>query len=382
MTNPFKYGKEVTGYQFYDRVRAADELYRHLRDGTTNVVISAPRRYGKTSLVMKVLERFRQEGTRCLHFDVSKVGSVERFCEEYAAAVSALFGGLPDVMRRISDALVPLHPTFSLSPKGVAVRFDYGDRMTASSVSEVLELPERLAASADAATVVVAFDEFQEVAGLSRDVPLEAVFRGVIQSHTRVRYAFLGSKTHLMKRMFGLSSRPFYRSALTLKVGKPPEDESAEFVSSRFASEGIAIPVELTEEIVRVSENIPYYLQAVAGLAFFSVERRNGREVERGDIDFAVTRLLENGEDLYAEILSKLSSCQRALLEALAAEPAAKFDDSYRSRHALGNVSTLHSSRRGLIEQGLVEQEDGRYKVGDPFFARYIQTASAARVLL
>ena len=55
MRNPFKFGKEVTGYQFYDRETIARELSRKLMDASSNIVLFAPRRYGKTSLVMRVL---------------------------------------------------------------------------------------------------------------------------------------------------------------------------------------------------------------------------------------------------------------------------------------------------------------------------------------
>lgn len=41
MNNPFKFGKEVSGYQFYDRRESADELYRLLEDGVANVVLYA-----------------------------------------------------------------------------------------------------------------------------------------------------------------------------------------------------------------------------------------------------------------------------------------------------------------------------------------------------
>ena len=33
MNNPFVYGKEVSGYQFYDRTNEAEELYRHMKGG-------------------------------------------------------------------------------------------------------------------------------------------------------------------------------------------------------------------------------------------------------------------------------------------------------------------------------------------------------------
>ena len=43
MRNPFKFGKEVSGYQFYDRKSDQESLYRKLADGSTNVVLLAPR---------------------------------------------------------------------------------------------------------------------------------------------------------------------------------------------------------------------------------------------------------------------------------------------------------------------------------------------------
>ena len=49
MANPFRYGLEVTGKQFYDRTEIAEKLHRRLADGAGNVVMYAPRRYGKTS---------------------------------------------------------------------------------------------------------------------------------------------------------------------------------------------------------------------------------------------------------------------------------------------------------------------------------------------
>lgn len=77
------------------------------------------------------------------------------------------------------------------------------DAASITSIAEVLDLPEKLAHDLGDKPVVVAFDEFQEVAELSKEFPLEKIFRSCIQAHKNVRYVFLGSKTHLMRRMFG-----------------------------------------------------------------------------------------------------------------------------------------------------------------------------------
>lgn len=372
--NPFKYGKEVSGYQFYDRTESCDQLYRTLKDGSTNVVLYAPRRYGKTSMVLKVQEKFKAEGIKCIHFDISKINSLERFCSEYTAAVYALWGGLPEIVARVKEYLVHLHPTISFS-EGLLpeITFDFGERMSALAVSEVLDLPEKLAERAGDASVVVAFDEFQDVADLSKDVPLEATFRSVIQSHKRVRYAFLGSKTHLMNRMFGTRSRPFYKSALAIKVGKPPVEESVEFLVSRFAGEGMEIAADVVARLLELSENIPYFLQAMAALSYQSAEARRSSRVESSDLDVAVRRFIEGNEDYYDEVLRNLAEAQYSLVEALAAEPVGRLDEGYRKRHRLASLSTLHSAIRGLLRRGVIDVIKGTYVMADPFFARYVR---------
>lgn len=380
--NPFKYGKEVSGYQFYDRKESCDNLYRTLKDGSSNVVLYAPRRYGKTSLVLKVLKTFRAEGVKCLHFDFSKVRSIDHFCTEYAGAVYALWGGLPELVNALKEYLAHLHPTFSFGDGPIPqVRFDYGERMGATELGEVLDLPEKLARRAGGESVVVAFDEFQDVAELSGSIPLEAVFRSVIQEQSCVRYVFLGSKTHLIQRMFGSRSRPFYKSALGMKIDRPPREESEEFVVSRFAGEGITVSGEVLQKLLEVSDNIPYYLQATAALSYQSVRSRGGDSVESGDIDRAVALYLEGSEDYYEEILRSLAVVQRSLVEALAREPTDRFDEAYRERHRLGGVSSIHSAVRSLIARGVIDSVKGVYSVVDPFFVRYVKTASPAFVL-
>ena len=372
--NPFRYGKEVSGYQFYDRTESCDQLYRTLKDGSTNVVLYAPRRYGKTSLVLKVQEKFKAEGVKCIHFDISKINSLERFCTEYTAAVYALWGGLPEIVAKVKEYLVHLHPTISFS-EGLLpeITFDFGERMSALAVSEVLDLPEKLAERTGEDSVIVAFDEFQDVADLSKDVPLEATFRSVIQSHKRVRYAFLGSKTHLMNRMFGTRSRPFYKSALAIKIGKPPVGESVEFLVSRFAGEGMEIAEDVVARLLELSENIPYFLQAMAALSYQSAEARRSSRIESSDLDVAVRRFIEGNEDYYDEVLRNLAEAQYSLVEALAAEPVGRLDESYRKRHRLASLSTLHSAIRGLLRRGVIDVIKGTYVMADPFFAHYVR---------
>jgi AAA+ ATPase superfamily predicted ATPase len=373
MVNPFKYGREVSGRQFYDRQEAFNSLYSKLAGGSANVVMYAPRRYGKTSLVKKVLARFSEEGVPCVYFDLNRVESLERFCEAYASALYSLVGGAKGVVHTLAEYLSHLHPTFSFGGEfPVSVKFDYGRRMNSTSLAEILGIAEKIAVEHVHGPIIVAFDEFQEIRGLTPDLPLEGIFRGVIQEQQNVRYVFLGSKTHMLKRMFGEKSRPFYKSAATIKLGKPPEDQSRAFVAERFSSCGIGIDATDVSRIVEASENIPYYLQELSSQVFDKVVTAGRDWVESADVDAAVDNLLEENADWYFEQLKALPLSQRVLVRALAAEPVREFPAEYRERHSLGVSSTVHTALLRLVDAGIVESDESGYCIGDPFFARAI----------
>ena len=375
ISNPFKFGKEVSGDQFYDREDAFGKLYRKLAGGSCNVVMYAPRRYGKTSLVKKVFTRLEGEGIPTVSIDLNKVANIEKFCEQYALALCRLAGKGQTIANRISTYLSHLNPTISFGGEAVlSGRLGYGAKMNESSVSSVLDLAEKIAAEVVEGPIAVAFDEFQEIERLSPDLPLEGIFRSCIQAHPNVRYVFLGSKTHMLKRMFGEKSRPFYKSAATMRLEKPPEDESRTFVRSRFASRSIGIDEAAARRIVSETENVPYYLQELSSQVFDAVVAAGRDWVEDVDIDAGIAGLMSENTDYYVEKLSALSAMQRLLVAALAAEPVREFTEDYRARHSLGGSSTVHTALKAVIEKGIVESEPDGSFIGDPFFARYVRT--------
>lgn len=370
--NPFRYGRAVSGDQYYDRLAVGESLYRTIAGGAANVVLYAPRRYGKTSLVKNVIDKWSEDGFTCLYFDMMKMDSVERFCEKYAAAVYAAEKGVDRVVRTFGELLSRLRPKFTVGEDGSpSIELDVASRkFTPSDLEDILNLPEKVAKGKR--TFVVVFDEFQEIAGLSQSLPMEGVFRGCIQHHESVRYVFLGSKTYLLKRMFSEHSRPFYNSARIMHLEKPPEDESRKFVTDRFSSAGVRIGAEEVDKVLSLSQNIPYFIQALSSEVFESVIARGGRSVRPDDILAAADSLTEMKREQYETVVGELSSAQRSLLSALAASPTNRFDEAYRRKYGIGPSSTVHGALEKLVDKGHVEKTAHGYFVGDPFFARYL----------
>ena len=374
MANPFNYLQFATGDQFYDRREVRKDLLSRFLSGQSNVVLYGPRRYGKSSLVAELVGDLEKAGIPCVTLDVVKVPSIDMFVSAYATKVYRRLAPVKFEFRKLGMFLKSLRPKMSLGPTGeTGLSFEpSGATVGPEALTEVLDLPQKLLSGRGRAVVV--FDEFQEVKDLLPNDGFERVMRSAIQSHRNVSYIFLGSRYHMLRRMFTDHNRPFYKSAVTILLGKPPVEESVRFVIDRFASAGKSIARDAAERLVGKIENIPYFIQQLGFETFRLVDDAHRKSVSSADVDSAFANLSCFNRDQYEQLMLTLSVSQKKLLIALAHEQTDEFGDVYRRRYALGVSSTVNSAKSKLMEDGHIERSDGKYVVADPFFAQFLRT--------
>ena len=373
MENPFNYLQFATGDQFYDRREIRRDLFSRFLSGQSNVVLYGPRRYGKSSLVAELVGDLEKAGIPCVTLDVVKVPSIDLFVSAYATKVYRRLAPVKFEFRKIGTLLKSLRPKMTLDQTGeVGLSFELSDAPIGSeALTEVLDLPQKLLSGKGRAVVV--FDEFQEVKDLLPNDRFERVMRSAIQSHRNVSYIFLGSRYHILRRMFTDHNRPFYKSAVTILLDKPPVEESIRFVIDRFASSGKTIARDAAECLVDQIGNIPYFIQQLGFETFRLVDDARRKTVSSDDVDAAYANLSGFNRDQYEQLMLTLSVSQKKLLIALARERTSEFGDAYRRRHGLGVSSTVNSAKTKLMEDGIIELSDGQYVVADPFFAQFLR---------
>ncbi len=373
MQNPFNYLQFATGDQFYDRREILTDLRSRFLSGPSNVVLYGPRRYGKSSLVAELVAQLEKQGIPCVTLDIVKVPSIDLFVSAYATKVYQKLAPVKFEMRRLGEFLKSLRLKMTMDQNGEA-SFSLDATETeigTEALTEVLDLPQKLLSGNRRAVIVL--DEFQEVKDILPDDRFERVMRSAIQSHRNVSYIFLGSRYHLLRRMFTDHNRPFYKSALTILLDKPPLEESIRFVEERFHSGGIAIMPDAARLLVAKIANIPYYVQQLGFEVFRQADDAGSRQVGLKDVEEAFARLSGFNRDQYEQLMLTFSTAQKKLLIALSKESAREFDDAYRVRHALGVSSTVNSAKKRLLEDGIVENVSGAYTLADPFFAAYLR---------
>lgn len=336
------------------------------------MVLYGPRRYGKSSLVAELCGDLEKAGIQCVTLDIVKTPTIDMFVSAYATKIYRRLAPVRFEFRKLGQLLKSLKPKMTLDLSGEAsISFELPDApIGPEALAEVLDLPQKLLPDGERA--VIAFDEFQEVEGLLPGDGFERVMCSAIQSHGSVSYIFLGSRHHILRRMFTDHNRPFYKSAVTMFLDKPPADESVRFVADRFASAGKSITRAAAEQLVARIDNIPYFIQQLGFETFRLVDDAGRDAATAEDVAAAYENLSGFNRDQYEQSMLSLSASQKKLLVALAHEKTGEFNDAYRRRYALGVSSTVNSAKTKLLEDGFVEHSGGNYVVADPFFARFL----------
>jgi len=368
--NPFSYGAVVRGSNFYDRKEECKRIVDTLAGGN-NLVLYAPRRFGKTSLVFKAIEQLEKQGFICVYFDFMPVFSPESFVRLYAKALAAKQKNLQKFAQTFFSIVKSIRPVLGFGQEGnIEFSIDFaGNTVDESIVSQILDLPEKMGDKNR--QILVFFDEFQEVEKLN-DINFESLLRSKIQQQQRVNYLFFGSKTHIMQAMFNDKKRAFYNAASQMTINYLPEKDTVIFLQQNFAKRNITLDEKTAQYIISVTANIPHYIQLLAAEIWQYLE--NNAVITCEIVDKSVLRVLALKNDYYMELFDHQSKSKKQLLLALCTSGKNIFSEAYIKSNNLPVSATLQRAVNGLINNGIIDKISNEYFISDPFFKLFLKS--------
>jgi len=369
MMKPFLYGTIVGSDNFYDRKKECTRISATLSGGN-NIVLYAPRRFGKTSMIFKIIEQMEEAGFICIYFDMMPVFSPESFVRLYTKALSAKQSNLDKFAKTFTSIIKSIRPVISFGQDGKPeLSVDLANTVVDETViSQLLDMPELIAGKDKRA--IVFFDEFQEVKKME-NINFEALLRSKVQQQKRTNYLFFGSKTHLLKEMFNNKKKAFYNSASQMTIGHLPERDTIEFLQTKFSLSKISIDKETAKYLIEVAADIPHYIQFLASEVWQNTVNSEA-VVTKSIIDDSVLNVLAHNNDYYMEIFENRSPSQKQLLKALASDGKNIYSADYIKKHRLPTISTLQRSVKNLVDKGIVEKKGDEYFIADPFFKMFM----------
>ena len=374
--NPFNFGDLAFDATFTDREDELRELQADIRNGL-NVVVFAPRRYGKSSLVLRAAQNLTKEGVLIAQVDLMQTATKEQLAAKLAASIHE---NIASPLLRARDRAAQLFrglrvtPVMTLDPSDGSVAFSFSAGHAAEDVDatleRILELPAELAAERER-TVALVFDEFQEV--LDIDPRLPALMRATFQSQRDVAHVYLGSKRTMMERLFNDANEPFWRSAKQVELGPIPREPFERFIRERFSSTGKTVAEDVVTAILDRTGGHPYGTQELCYALWEEVEE--GAAADADDLERALERVLRSENAHFTRVWETASRNQRLVLQALAQEPLRPItSEAYRHRYGLPAPSSVRKALDRLVADEVVTREHaGAYRIAEPFLADWIR---------
>ncbi|HEY2218714.1 MAG TPA: ATP-binding protein [Gaiellaceae bacterium] len=366
--NPFSFGALALDEAFTDRARELAELRADILNGQ-DVVVFAPRRYGKSSLVWRVAQRLAGDRVLVAQVDLMTTPTKEKLAEKLAKAIH---DDIATPLFRAKERLrvfsgLRIAPVVTVDAEDGSLGFSFSAGHTRDDIDATLErlfeLPGRLGAERNRRVALV-IDEFQEVVEIDPHLP--KLMRAVFQEQPEVAHVYLGSKRHMMRRIFNDENEPFWRSAKPMELGVISPADFGPYIEARFR----AIDPLVLGRVLAMTHGHPYATQE---LGYFLWEEAGGGEAGLAELDRAITSLLRSEHAHFTLIWDHAAATQRVLLQALAAEPGRPYAGEYRRRHNLPAPSSVQRAVEALAADELVgRDEDGNFRIVEPFLAEWI----------
>jgi hypothetical protein len=348
----------------------------------TNLVVAGPRRTGKTSVCDAVVGRLVRRGFYAVSIDLFRIASAAELAEALVAATLSNRSGLRRVIqqtrragRMVADALQTSAVLKSKAQLGdeIEIVFTPGaaSRDPARYLDYALALPGRIA-DADGKSVVVFFDEFQEIASSHQPYGdadrLTKRMRAIFQRTSGVSYLFAGSLEHMMRDLFTPSHRAFHQFGGFHDLRPIDAEAWRAGLIERFSADDCEVEPPALERIIAYGEGQPRATMLIA-------QKSHLVTVELG------TRLVD------------LVAVEQGLLGAMSADRIAheQITERIRRAHKLGLViaeriargqSVYPGQSRGAVRRALEALQDagiidsagrGDWRFSNPLLRRYLQ---------
>jgi uncharacterized protein len=371
--NPFRFGTFVVD-EFADREAELAEVEADMRNGQ-DLVIFAPRRLGKSSLVLKAAAALRRKKALVAYLNLMTTPNKARLAERLAATIYADIAAPKAKLKERALAMfqgLRVAPTVIVDPIDGRLSFSFGfghaDADIETTIEMLLELPAKIATERGQRVVLI-LDEFQEVVDLDPDFP--KLLRSVFQAQPDVCHVYLGSKRHVMHDLFSDANEPFWRSAKQMELGLIPTDKFSRFLRRRFTATNKELDPAVCDQLFAITRGHPYATQELA----YSLWEQTPFDGEAdGDLFARALELVLQSEHAHFSLVWEgLSAGQRVLLEALVREPGRPLSGAYRARHQLPGPSSIQTALKALVDRELVErQPHGGYRVMEPFLVEWL----------
>ena len=373
----FQTGKIAKGSSFLGREKIIKEVQTYI-GLNQSVVLIAPRRFGKSSIIKKVIDN-NVHNFKIITVDIMEIHSKRIFAEHIISEVYGVLG-LYGILGKLKDAslsfftdLVNHLASLKLSIGDIAIETT-GKLLKETDedklLAHALALPNIVAGKLNTKFLFV-IDEFGEIDKLQSKNELTDTMRSIFQKQENVVFLFAGSQYALMTKIFIEKSSAFHKFAVHIEVPTMKGEDFAKSFKDIFYSKEISLPSNFAKEVEKISQGIPYYIVRIAQEVLINALLKDKMNIHCFSIRLAALVIFKKEQSYFTSELNKFRGKKydvialRALSENKNhTEVLAELGVSRQNANAIIN---------SLVMTGIVEKRGKEYIIVDPFMRRYIK---------
>ncbi len=361
--NPFRFSGPLAPEDMIDRDPEADDLLT-LAEGGHSFRLVGPRRYGKTTLLRRVLESAGEQGMATVLVDLQDVLSIAEIVVRIERGYQRLKG---PIRRHVENVFRSWNIGLSLGGGGFTATLQRNPSVDAESVLlRLLELPASLF-ERDGTTSFVVFDEIQDVLAVTG---ADGKIRSVIQHQAdAATYAFAGSAPGVMQQLFADPKRPLLDQAVPRHLDPLPLDAVGEYVAQRFAATrrdvgpALAPLLDFTRGHPQRSMMLAHYLWA---------RTPRDQAADEGTWVGGLDQAVRDSAPLMRAIWRALSTNERRVARALAAASTPLHSEDTASAVGIKR-SSIGAALESLVANADVIEDGAKPRLTDPMFELWLQ---------
>lgn len=367
----FKSGMPVKGEDFIDRIEHL-RIFKNYIDNNQHIMIKAPRRFGKTSLVVQL---FSLHNYKTIYVDIKRATTLRSLSEQIideAYTLAGFSGIIQKTKESVAALLKQLRTTVKIDMSILEVTIETLEKNEKNQIDEVdfflyaLDLVETIGAE-QKINIKFAMDEFQDILGIANPKILDQM-RSVIQHHQNVTYVFLGSIESIMNKIFSSKSSAFFHFARIMDLGGLDRNELSNYAKTFFTQHAMQFDDSL-DTLIDYLEGHPYYSIKTLQTLYYKTLDSTSKTITAEECMNALRVGVYEAKSYIEEVIEKIKSKKHhhAIIWGLANGVKIKNIDS----------PTLYKTYKSLEDMGYIKRLDrGEYIITDIFLKLLLQQNS------
>jgi hypothetical protein len=361
--NPFRFSGPLASEDMIDRDPEAEELLA-LAEGGHSFRLVGPRRYGKTTLLRRVLEAAEREQIATVLVDLQDVLSIGEIVVRIERGYDRLKG---PIRRTVDNLFRTWNIGLALGGGGFTATLQRNPHVDAESVLlRLLELPAALF-DREGTMSLIAFDEIQDVLAVPG---ADGKIRSVVQHQAdAATYAFAGSAPGVMEQLFAHPKRPLLDQAVPKNLSPLPLQDVGDYVAGRFETTGRNVGTALTP-LLEFTRGHPQRSMMLAHYLWQRTPR--AAAADEGTWVAALDQADADSAPLMRAIWRTLTANERRMARAIAVTSTPLHSEETAAAVGIKRAS-IGRALESLVNNADVIQEGDRLRLTDPMFELWLK---------